>query len=168
MDYTVGDMIMHPAHGCGRITAVKDIELVEGFEHYYEIQIPSESLTLNIPMRKMGEMGIRHVMRERKLVRVLETLAGLPETLSDNYKVRQAGIDRKIKTGHPLKLAEVVRDMAWRETTDSLTRGDSKLLGQARGQLADEIAVVNHTDVNQAAALIEGTLQEGLARGNSA
>lgn len=168
MDYMVGDMVMHPAHGAGEITAVKDVELVEGFEHYYEIQIPSESLTINIPVRKMDEIGIRPVIGEQRLERVLEVLAGVPEELSDNYKARQGGIDKKIKTGNPLRLAEAARDMTWRGETDSLTRGDSKLLDQAREQLAEEIAVVNASSPQQALQLIDRTLQQGFADRKSA
>ncbi|MDQ4076974.1 MAG: hypothetical protein M3220_12100 [Chloroflexota bacterium] len=168
MDYEVGDKVMHPAHGAGQITAVKDIELVEGFEHYYEIEIPSESLTLNIPMRKMDDVGIRPVMKETRLERVLEILAGVPEELSDNYKARQAGIRNKIRTGHPLKLAEAVRDMTWRQEIDSLTRGDTKLLDQARELLAEEIALVNDTSVIEATKLIDTTLQKGFQNAESA
>jgi CarD family transcriptional regulator len=168
MEYEIGDKIMHPAHGAGEITAVKDIELVEGFEHYYEIRIPAESLTLNIPMRKMDEMGVRPVMKAKKLERVLETLSAIPEELSDNYKSRLAVIDRKIKSGEPIPLAEAVRDMTWRDETGSLTRGDAKLLSVAREQLAAEMALVMGADVNRATRLMDQTLEEGFREAEGA
>lgn len=160
MDYAIGDQVIHPAHGTGEITAVKDIELVEGFEHYYEIQIPAEALTLNIPMRKMDEVGIRPVMREAKLERVMELLRSEPRELSDNYKSRQAKIRTQIKTGNPLKLARAVRDLTWRQEDDSLTRGDSKLLSQAREALAAEIAIVMGVSVPEATQVIDRELEK--------
>ncbi|MGH2544737.1 MAG: CarD family transcriptional regulator [Ardenticatenaceae bacterium] len=164
MEYAVGDTVMHPTHGPGQITAVKHIELVEGFEHYYEIEIPGVSLTLNIPVRKMEEIGVRPLMREGKLERVLETLCSAPEALSDNYKARQAGVLNKLKSGLPIQLAQAVRDLTWREASSSLTHRDAQLLTQAQDALVAEVALVKGIAVPEASHMIRSVLDRALKR----
>lgn len=162
MDYSIGDKVMHPRHGGGTVTAIEEVELVEGFERYYAIEIPEHSMTLHIPMRKADELGIRPVMRESKLERVLETLRSLPKELADNYKARQAAIRKRLDTGRPLQVAGAVRDLYWRQEQDSLTQVDTKLLNRARDILSAEIALIRDVARHEATQLIDGELSSGL------
>lgn len=159
MEYSIGDKIMHPSHGAGRIKAIEEIELVEGFDSYYMIEFEQCSMTLHIPMARMDELGVRPVMQESKLEKVLETLRSLPRELSDNYKTRQAGIREKLKTGRPLQVAKAIRDLTWMQTSASLTRGDEKLLNTARETLSQEIALVHEKAQHEASKLIDKALQ---------
>ena len=58
MQLSVGDKVVYPRHGVGQITGREQLDLVEGFEHYYVIEILGKSLTVRIPVRKMEELGI--------------------------------------------------------------------------------------------------------------
>ncbi len=35
MEFSVGDTVVHPGHGCGQIVGPERLDLVEGFERYY-------------------------------------------------------------------------------------------------------------------------------------
>ena len=148
MEFAVGDGVMYPSRGAGRITGVEHIELVEGFDHYYVIDIPSERLIVRIPVRKVADLGLRPVMSETKLEDVLGVLRSKPDKLADDYKERQLLIDEQIKTGSAMRMAAVIRDLTWRLRVHYLTKRDGDLLNQARDLLVTEMAVATDRDVS--------------------
>lgn len=163
--FTVGDKVMHPQYGPGQITGVEHRELVEGFEHYYVIELLMDGSTLFIPMRNIEELGVRSVMSQARLTRVFDTLRGMPRRLSKDFKVRQARIRKKLATARPIKLAEVVRDLTGRNRRSHLTKVDRALLDRGRELLAAEVAAVSGTEVIYAhqemdAALKSATLDK--------
>jgi CarD family transcriptional regulator len=145
--FSVGDKVMHPQYGPGKITGVEHRELVEGFEHYYVIELLVDGSTLFVPMRNIEELGVRPVMSQARLARVFETLRGMPRRLSKDFKVRQARVRKKLATARPIKLAEVVRDLTGRNRRSYLTKVDRALLDRGRELLASEVAAVSGIEV---------------------
>lgn len=163
MEFRTGEKVMHRVHGGGEIVGMRDVELVEGYEHYYEIRFPEKELTINLPIRRAEELGLRPVMGESKLQQVLAVLGGLPDRLAQDYKVRQNRVREMLKEGAPMQLACAVRDLTWRGEDGSLTMGDNKLLTQARTILSAEIALVRAIAVAEAQSLIDQTLQRSMS-----
>ena len=160
MGFSIGDKIIHPKFGAGRITGEAHRELVKGFEHYYVINVVGTGATAYIPMRKMDELGVRPVMSQVKLGRVLTKLREVPQRLSKDFKVRQARIQEKLATARPIKVAEAVRDLTGRRRRRYLTKVDERLLKRGRELLAAEMAAVNGIDVLYAHQTIDAALGE--------
>lgn len=158
--YAINDTIVHPTHGIGRIVDIKHEELVEGFEHFYVIEVPEKSMIIHIPMRKMEKVGIRPTMSSAVFPQVLEALRSQPETLPDDYKTRQKDIRNRLTLGLPVDVAEVVRDLTWHEKRMGLTKADSDLLSKGLTLLADEIAVIQSIDTADATDIIMQALAE--------
>ncbi|MBN1485741.1 MAG: hypothetical protein JXA37_13590 [Chloroflexia bacterium] len=158
MLYSVGDRIVHPGIGAGTIVDTREQELVEGFEHYFVIEIPTRESTLFIPKRKMEEVGVRPVMSRDRLAQVFETLAGEPQILPQSYKKRQSEIEDKIATGEPLQIAEAIRDLAWREYDSYLTKKDAQLLDKGRKFLTGEVAMVTGAELDSVSEIIDEAL----------
>lgn len=158
--YAINDTIVHPTHGIGRIVDIKHEELVEGFEHFYVIEVPEKHMLIHIPIRKMEKVGIRPTMSSSEFPLVLEALRSQPDTLSDDYKTRQKEIRLRLSEGQPVGIAEVVRDLTWHEKRTGLTKADSDLLSKGLTMLADEIAVIQNIDTADATDLITQTLAE--------
>ncbi|MDX1521772.1 MAG: CarD family transcriptional regulator, partial [Anaerolineae bacterium] len=78
MEFAVGDQVVHPKHGAGEIVGVEQLELVEGFENYYVIEMEEKRLTVRVPFRKMEALNIRPVMSPSRLQKVLNTLHDAP------------------------------------------------------------------------------------------
>jgi CarD family transcriptional regulator len=163
MGFSVGDKVMHPSFGAGQITGEEHRELVDGFNHYYVIAVMGARATAYVPIAKMGEIGVRLVMSSSKLTQVLGTLQSLPSTLSNDYKVRHARALEKLKTGLPVPVAEVVRDLTWRGKRRHLTQKDAALLHRGRVRLAAEMAWATDADLVETHELIDGTLRTALA-----
>jgi CarD family transcriptional regulator len=163
MDFSIGDKVVHPRHGFGQITGLERLDLVEGFERYYVIKIPDRGLTVHLPVRKTEELGVRPVMSPAKLARALDTLRGRPRPLSEDHKERQARIREKLETGSPLRIAETLRDLSWRERRARLTEADAELLSRGREFLAAEIALVTDAKVADAKQTIDTALMAAMA-----
>jgi CarD family transcriptional regulator len=121
MGFSVGDKIMHPKFGAGRITGEVHRELVDGFKHYYVIEVLGRGATAYVPVSKMDELGVRMVMSQGKLAQVMGTLRSVPSTLSNDYKQRQAGVNDILITRRPIQVAETVRDLTWHRKRKHLT-----------------------------------------------
>ena len=158
VQFSIGDKVVHPIHGSGLITGVEHQELVEGFEHYYVLEIAGKGLTVFVPMRNAGELGVRSATSRAGLVRVLDVLRAEPTDLAEDHKTRQSRAQEKLTSGSLIQVAEVVRDLTWHERLDHLTMADSRLLDQGRDLLASEMALVTDNAVEHARQIIDAAL----------
>ncbi|MDH7486743.1 MAG: CarD family transcriptional regulator [Anaerolineae bacterium] len=158
MQFSVGDKVMYPHRGAGIITGIEHGELVDGFEHYYVIEIESQRLTLRVPMRMVEELGVRRVMPATSLDEVWATLSRRPRPLADDFKERQEHIRAKLRSGDPVKVAQAVRDLSWREQQSYLTKADAELLAQGLELLIAEIAAVMDKDIGEVESMVNSAL----------
>ncbi|MDX1521671.1 MAG: CarD family transcriptional regulator, partial [Anaerolineae bacterium] len=152
------DQVVHPKHGAGKIVGVEQLELIEGFENYYVIEMEEKRLTVRVPFRKMEALNIRPVMSPSRLQKVLNTLHDAPRRLATDYKTRQARLREKLGTGRPSKIAEVVRDLTWHKRNKTLASSDARLLDHGREVLTTEIALVTDTEPTEARQIINTVL----------
>jgi len=164
MQFAVGDKVVHPRLGAGQITGMKWQELVEGFEHYYVIEIPGRELIVNVPVHKMDELGVRLIMSQARFDRVLDTLRSAPSRLPKNFKSRQDQIQQKIRTGHPIQVAEAVRDLTWHQEIAHSTKKDSDLLTRARQFLAGEMALMTGEEIVDVKETIDAALETAMTQ----
>jgi CarD family transcriptional regulator len=162
MAFSVGDKVMHPSLGAGQITGEEHRVLWSELKHYYVIKVLDTKTTVYVPISRMEELGVRPVMSPGKLSQVLGTLEGVPDTLSNDYKKRQAGVQEKLETGLAVLVAEVVRDLTWHGRRRHLTQGDEALLRRGRERLVDEMACATDAGAIETHALIDGTLHRAL------
>jgi CarD family transcriptional regulator len=163
MQFSVGDKVVHPHHGPGRVVSVERRELMDGPKRYYVIEIPGQGLTVYIPVSKADGVGLRPAMPQSRLPRVLSMLRGRPRLLPDDYKERQEQVSAELKIGRVMQLARVVRDLTWHRKTAHLTKVDSDYLKQGRELLAAEMALVSGDTVSDASKLIEATMTAAMS-----
>ena len=163
MKYSVGDRVVHPHHGPGRVASIERKELLDGIKRYYVIDIPDQALILQIPVHRVDELGLRPAMLPSRLPQVLNTLRSKPRRLPDDFKERQEQVGEKLSTGKVMQVAKVVRDLTWHRDRAHLTKRDTDLLKQGQGMLAAEMALVSGDDVSDASELIAATMTAAVA-----
>ena len=89
---------------------------------------------------------------------MLDPLHSAPRHLSTNFKARQARIKQKLESNRPVKIAEVIRDLAWRKQQAHLSPADARLLSHGQEMLATEIALVADTGLSEARQMITTAL----------
>ena len=163
MQFSVGDKVVHPHHGPGRITGVERKELLDGKKLYYEIEIPIQDLSVYLPRETMKEIGVRPAMSRARFPRVLARLRSQPRRLPQDFKQRQEEVWERLRTGRVMQVAEVVRDLTWHEKRDHLTKKDTDLLAQGKSRLAAEMALVSGVEVSDMEKTIADTLAAAMS-----
>lgn len=164
MQFCVGDKVMHPRLGAGGVTGEQHRELVDGFEHYYVIQLLSTRATVYVPVSKVDELGVRPIISRAQIVQVFKTLRGEPNLLSKNHKERQALVQEQLETCQPVLVAEAIRDLTWRKRRKHLTMKDEHLLRRGLKLLAGEMALATDTQISEAQETIEVALRDAVDR----
>ena len=159
--FDIGDKVVHPTHGAGQVTGIKEQDLLKQYHRYYVINLAIDDRTLMIPVSNAKEIGLRSISQEPVLSKVWHTLDASAKTLSGDYRKRQKRIQEKLKTGNAIKIAEVIRDLFALKHEDHLTSFDTKLLERARQFLSSEVALIEGMEVSEAERMISDTLDNG-------
>lgn len=158
MQFSVGDKVVHPRYGPGAIAGIERKELMDGPKNYYVIDVPTQGLTVQIPVGKAVEAGMRLAMSQSRLSQVLIILQRRPHLLPQDYRQRQERIGAQLKTGLASQLAMAVRDLTWHRKLAHLTKTDTDNLRKGSDLLAAEMALVSGDDVSAASKLIAATM----------
>ncbi len=58
--YTIGDTVIHPYHGAGKIKEIIQEEFLGSTEHFYLIEM--NKFSIKIPVKKTEEIGLRNIV----------------------------------------------------------------------------------------------------------
>lgn len=147
MEFKVGDKAVYPAHGVGEITGIESQE-IEGMSNvFYVMRIYDNGLVIRIPVVKAESNGMRGVISPDHVKKVYAILKDrdIPadnQTWNRRYREYMA----KIKTGDPLEVAKVLRDLALLRQDKTLSFGERKMFDQAKLLLVQEIAVAREVE----------------------
>jgi CarD family transcriptional regulator len=164
--YRIGDTVVHPDHGAGIITDVKEREFLDVEKKpYYSIQLLSEpGTTLMVAVRNAEKVGLRSTVSRSRLGRIWHILRSSPEKLPPNHNKRYEMLKDKLYSGNVFRIAEVLRDLAWRkERTRNWTIRGKRLYDRGLELLAGEIAGIQRCDVDVAEDRISTALSQSIA-----
>lgn len=162
MSFMIGQSVIHPAHGAGKIVAFQEKELVKGFQRYYVIEFARNRLTVHLPERRIEQTGVRPVMPAGLISGVIETLELFPVDLPDEFRLRRAFIDKQIHSGYPNQIAAAVRDLTWRGTAKYLTEADREALEEARALLITETVLALEQAWEQVEQRVDDAIEHGI------
>jgi CarD family transcriptional regulator len=142
MEFKVGDKAVYPAHGVGVIAAVESVSFENETHLFYVMKILDNGMTIRIPVGNVEAIGMRRVISQEHVDKVYEILRDR-DVPADNqtWNRRYREYMNRIKTGDPLEVAKVLRDLALLRQEKTLSFGERKMFDQARTLLVQEIAV---------------------------
>ena len=109
MSFKVGDRVIHPRHGLGKVTRLAVKEFVEGQKRlFYEISFPGSVLWL--PMN-LSDSGIRKLTVKSEIEKCRKVLMSPANPLNSDPRVRQSDLNARLKEGEISAHCEVVRDV---------------------------------------------------------
>jgi CarD family transcriptional regulator len=163
----IGQKVVHPIHGIGKITDVTKLNILDGFSHYYVIDFLTKNLTSHIPVKNTEGIGLRIAMSTDMVDQVLDILRAVPEGLPEHFKLRKKLISDLTQSGRPTKIALAVRELTWRKTSGRLSASDIRILSLGRDMLSEEIALVMDCSTLQVKQDIDLALQESIEAGQA-
>lgn len=156
--FKAGDKVVYPLHGAGEIEAVEEHEVLGEKKKYYVVKLLIAEMKVLIPVENVSKIGLRVVIDESEIPKVLNILRGEKEEVSSDWKVRYATNLEKIKSGSIYKVAEVARNLAFRNKEKGLSTGEKRLFDNARQLIISELAYARNTSTNEASSMIEEIL----------
>ena len=130
---------MYPHHGAGKVLKKEKKEVLGEKRRYLTIQILHNDMTVMVPCENAGRAGLRRVIGEEAVAKVLSVLRDDVSQMPKNWNRRFKHNREKIKTGDVFELAEVVRNLAIRESEKGLSTGEKQMYTRAKKILASEL-----------------------------
>jgi CarD family transcriptional regulator len=115
-------------------------------------------MTVMVPSCNAGKAGLRRVIDEDTVKKVLAVLTQECSEMPKNWNRRFKHNRDKIKTGDIYELAEVVRNLAVREQEKGLSTGEKQMYTRAKKILASEMMYALEKDEDQTEAHLDELL----------
>lgn len=158
--YNLGDKVVYPMHGAGKIESVEEKEVLGVLKKYYILKMPIGEIKLMIPVDNVNNMGLRNIIGKEKVKDVLAILEQSAEENTSNWNKRYRDNMEKMRTGDIFELAQVVRDLSFRDKEKGLSTGEKKMLTNAKQMLISEVALSIDQDGETVTNYIEGFLDK--------
>lgn len=158
--YDVGDKVVYPHHGAGKVIKKEMKEVLGQVREYLTIQILYNDMTVMVPAENAERAGLRKVIGEDAVEEVLAVLRDDGTQMPKNWNRRFKHNRDKIKTGDIFELAEVVRNLALRDVEKGLSTGEKQMFGRAKKILASELMYARDMDEDEANDFLEALLDE--------
>ncbi len=171
IEFELGDHVVYPHHGAGKVLKKEEMEMLGERREYLTIKILHNDMTVRVPTENAALAGLRRVIDEETVKKVLDVLRDEVSEMPKNWNRRFKHNRDKIKTGDIYELAEVVRNLAIRESEKGLSTGEKQMFTRAKKILASELMYALEMNEEQVEAhlhtlLIESPNGNGASNGN--
>ncbi|HAD24971.1 MAG TPA: CarD family transcriptional regulator [Alphaproteobacteria bacterium] len=161
--FNVGDFVVYPTHGVGRITDLERQEVAGTKLELFVISFEQDKMILRVPVGKAESSGMR-VLSSRDTVRhALKTLKGRARVKRTMWSRRAQEYEAKINSGDLVAIAEVVRDLHRGEGQPEQSYSERQIYESALDRLAREVGAVEELDTEGALKRVEGALLKAAA-----
>jgi CarD family transcriptional regulator len=133
-------------------------EVLGESREYLTIKILHNNLTVNVPNENAEKVGLRKVIDEQAVERVIGVLHGSGTTMPKNWNRRFKYNRDKMKTGDVFELAEVVRNLSLREQDKGLSTGEKQMFVKAKKILSSEFMYAKDMNEERAAEWLDEVL----------
>lgn len=160
IEFELGDNVVYPHHGAGKILKKENRTMLGQERIYLTIKILHNDMTVMVPSEKAAQVGLRRVIDEETVEKVLAVLADEVSEMPKNWNRRFKHNRDKIKTGDIYELAEVVRNLAVREHQKGLSTGEKQMYTRSKKILASELMYALEMDEQEAEEHLDNLLAE--------
>ena len=160
IEYEIGDHVVYPHHGAGKVLKKEQKEVLGEKREYLTIQILHNDMTVMVPCENAGRAGLRRVIGEEAVTKVLAVLRDEVSQMPKNWNRRFKHNREKIKTGDVYELAEVVRNLAIRESEKGLSTGEKQMYTRAKKILASELMYALVMEEDEAEGHLDSLIED--------
>ena len=155
--FNVGDKIVYPMHGAGTIDAIEEKNILGENQAYYIIKMPGE-VKVMVPTAKAEEIGVRNVIGKEEAEKVISVLGEDETEMSQNWNKRYRDNMEKMKSGNVYEVADVVRNLSFKQKEKGLSTGEKKMLSNAKQILVSELVLAEHASQEEVEKLVENKI----------
>ncbi len=155
--FNVGDKIVYPMHGAGTIDSIEEKNILGENQAYYVIKMPGE-VKVMVPTAKAEQIGVRNVIGKEEAEKVISILGEDETQMSQNWNKRYRDNMEKMKSGSIYEVADVVRNLSFKQKEKGLSTGEKKMLNNAKQILVSELVLAEHASQDEVEELIENKI----------
>lgn len=155
--FNIGDKVVYPMHGAGTIEAIEEKDILGEKQAYYIIKMPGEVKCM-VPTKKAEEIGVRDIIDKETAGKVFKILEQESTEMSMNWNKRYRDNMDKMKSGDAYEIADVVRNLSFKQKEKGLSTGEKKMLLNAKQILVSELTLAEHATQDEVEELLENTI----------
>lgn len=149
-DFKVGDYVVYPTHGVGRIMAQETQNIGDITLRMLVIAFDKDRMTLRVPVQRAATAGLRHVSGSDQMTKVFTTLKSKAKTSRGMWSRRAQEYETKINSGNIIAIAEVVRDLHYNVDQAERSYSERMIYESALSRLVGELAATQGSDYKSA------------------
>lgn len=155
--FKVGDKVIHNSYSLCEIAAIEMQDTYYGKQECYIIYMDKTKIMIPVFHSEM----LRYPIGKEEIPNVFDRLNNvdnLPEEQSSEERIRL--FSEKFKTNDILKIAEILRDIAFLGETDKLKSQEKSLRERINKLLSDELSFVQNITKTEALKTIDNCLRK--------
>jgi len=156
--FHIGDKVVYPNQGVGVIEQIGSRTLGSAVEKFYLLRIDGSSLRVMVPFHSVGAVGLRRVIRNGEVQKVLTYLTAFKCDNHTDWKCRFRENSDKMRTGSLMDVAAVLKSLLHLHQSKPLSYREKKMLDRARYLLVSELALARNGSEAEVETLITRAL----------
>src|SRR6201987_935427 len=161
-NFHIGDKVVYPNHGVGVIEQISSRTIGASVEKYYLLKIKSSSLKVMVPFHNVTTVGLRRVVRNGEIQKIVDFLTDGECDNNADWKYRFKENSERMRTGSLLEVAAVLKGLLLLNQSKPLSFREKKMLERARYLLVSALAMGKNCEETQ----IEDLLNKALSKHN--
>ncbi len=157
--FGVGDLVVYPGYGVVRITAIQDETIGDSPQRCYVLETEMSASCIRqiirLPVRKAEANGMRGIIREEQVPKVLEILRSREtKNAGHAWNKRLREYREAMRTGSIFIAAEIFKDLSLLKESRDLSFSARRLFNEARNLVIQEISIARKADFGDVERII--------------
>ena len=165
--FNIGDKVVYPMHGAGIIEGIEEKDILGEKQNYYIIKMPGE-VKVMVPTAKAADVGVRDIIDSNTASKVFHVLETNSTEMSMNWNKRYRDNMEKIKSGDIYEVADVVRNLSFKQKEKGLSTGEKKMLLNAKQILVSELTLAENSKKEEIEEMVNSKIDISFMEYNKA
>jgi len=144
-------------HGAGIIEAIEEKSVCNERQSYYIIKMPGE-VKVMVPTAKAEEIGVRNIIDSETAGKVINILEQESTEMSVKWNKRYRDNVEKMKSGDIYEVADIVRNLSFKQKDKGLSTTEKKMLLNAKQILVSELVLAENKGKEEVEELVENKI----------
>ena len=155
--FNIGDKVVYPMHGAGVVDPIEEKDILGEKQAYYILKMPGE-VKVMVPTAKAEQVGVRGIIDKSAAEKVFGVLEANETEMSMNWNKRYRDNMEKMKSGDIYEVADVVRNLSFKQKEKGLSTGEKKMLNNAKQILVSELVLTEHATQDEIEDIVENKI----------
>ena len=144
-------------HGAGSIKEITNRTIENETYSYYTIEMPGE-VKVFVPTAKAEDIGVRRIIDKETAGKVISVLEQDSTEMSMKWNKRYRDNVEKLKTGDAFEVADIVRNLSFKQKEKGLSTTEKKMLNNAKQILVSELVLSEEKEQKEIEELVENKI----------